>query len=320
MWQASFFDHLSLAINAAKITVSVVRQYTDKLGRTYSVNLHSDTGTYSCSRDCDGFLVVPVCESLSCVYLLCDANGLTQVKAQEEAVVEAVEVEAPVAVEVEAVEVEAVEAPVVVSEIKAVESIDAQIEALQAQIIALQAEKDEINASIDAQIAQGFNTTINGMSVFVQTHRTVNRFIIKDASGIQTIQVSSTNKAETRQIMKTIEMHNQISDLGTVLEQNFGAFICCELESADVSVAVFKDTVAVGGKFQTEMSGAKQFKTLSEMIVWTDKYLTLAFNFLKDEGTLTAEDMVEICLDAGCTEFDEVEEYDDHENGWKLWE
>jgi hypothetical protein len=56
------------------------------------------------------------------------------------------------------------------------------------------------------------------------------------------------------------------------------------------------------------------------MIVWTDKYLTLAFNFLKEEGTLTAEDMVEICLDAGCTEFDEVEEYDDHENGWKIWE
>ena len=312
MWQASFFDHLSLAINAAKITVSVVRQYTDKLGRTYSVNLHSDTGTYSCSRDCDGFLVVPVCESLSCVYLLCDANGLTQVKAQEEAVVEAVEVEA--------VEVEAVEAPAVVSEIKAVESIDAQIEALQAQIIALQAEKDEINASIDAQIAQGFNTTINGMSVFVQTHRTVNRFIIKDASGIQTIQVSSTNKATTRQIMKTIEMHNQISDLGTVLETEFGAFICCELESADVSVAVFKDTVAVGGKCQTEMSGAKQFKNLSEMIVWTDKYLTLAFNFLKEEGTLTAEDMVDLCLDAGCTLFEEVEEYDDHENGWKIWE
>jgi hypothetical protein len=310
MWQASFFDHLSLAINAAKITVSVVRQYTDKLGRTYSVNLHSDTGTYSCSRDCDGFLVVPVCESLSCVYLLCDANGLTQVKAQEE--VEAVEVEA--------VEVEAVEAPAVVSEIKAVESIDAQIAELQAQIIALQAEKDEINASIDAQIAQGFETEINGMSVFVQTHRTVNRFIIKDASGIQTIQVSSTNKATTRQIMKTIEMHNQISDLGTVLEQNFDAFICCELESADVSVAVFKDTVAVGGKFQTEMSGAKQFKNLSEMIVWTDKYLTLAFNFLKDEGTLTAEDMVDLCLDAGCTLFDEVEEYDDHENGWKIWE
>ena len=312
MWQASFFDHLSLAINAAKITVSVVRQYTDKLGRTYSVNLHSDTGTYSCSRDCDGFLVVPVCESLSCVYLLCDANGLTQVKAQEEAVVEAVEVEA--------VEVEAVEAPAVVSEIKAVESIDAQIAELQAQIIALQAEKDEINASIDAQIAQGFNTTINGMSVFVQTHRTVNRFIIKDASGIQTIQVSSTNKATTRQIMKTIEMHNQISDLGTVLETEFGAFICCELESADVSVAVFKDTVAVGGKCQTEMSGAKQFKNLSEMIVWTDKYLTLAFNFLKDEGTLTAEDMVDLCLDAGCTLFEEVEEYDDHENGWKIWE
>ena len=312
MWQASFFDHLSLAINAAKITVSVVRQYTDKLGRTYSVNLHSDTGTYSCSRDCDGFLVVPVCESLSCVYLLCDANGLTQVKAQEEAVVEAVEVEA--------VEVEAVEAPAVVSEIKAVESIDAQIEALQAQIIALQAEKDEINASIDAQIAQGFNTTINGLSVFVQTHRTVNRFIIKDASGIQTIQVSSTNKAVSRQIIKTIELHNQISDLGEVLETEFGAFICCELESADVSVAVFKDTVAVGGKCQTEMSGAKQFKNLSEMIVWTDKYLTLAFNFLKDEGTLTAEDMVEICLDAGCTLFEEVEEYDDHENGWKIWE
>jgi len=314
MWQASFFDHLNLAINAAKITVSVVRQYTDKLGRTYSVNLHSDTGTYSCSRDCDGFLVVPVCESLSCVYLLCDANGLTEVKAQEE--VEAVEVEsvveAPVAVEVEA--------PAVVSEIKAVESIDAQIEALQAQIIALQAEKDEINASIDAQIAQGFNTTINGMSVFVQTHRTVNRFIIKDASGIQTIQVSSTNKATTRQIMKTIEMHNQISDLGTVLETEFDAFICCELESADVSVAVFKDTVAVGGKFQTEMSGAKAFKTLSEMIVWTDKYLTLAFNFLKEEGTLTAEDMVDLCLDAGCTLFEEVEEYDDHENGWKIWE
>ena len=312
MWQASFFDHLSLAINAAKITVSVVRQYTDKLGRTYSVNLHSDTGTYSCSRDCDGFLVVPVCESLSCVYLLCDANGLTQVKAQEEAVVEAVEVEA--------VEVEAVEAPAVVSEIKAVESIDAQIEALQAQIIALQAEKDEINASIDAQIAQGFNTTINGMSVFVQTHRTVNRFIIKDASGIQTIQVSSTNKAVSRQIIKTIELHNQISDLGEVLETEFGAFICCELESADVSVAVFKDTVAVGGKCQTEMSGAKQFKNLSEMIVWTDKYLTLAFNFLKDEGTLTAEDMVDLCLDAGCTLFEEVEEYDDHENGWKIWE
>ena len=312
MWQASFFDHLSLAINAAKITVSVVRQYTDKLGRTYSVNLHSDTGTYSCSRDCDGFFVVPVCESLSCVYLLCDANGLTEVKAQEEAVVEAVEVEA--------VEVEAVEAPAVVSEIKAVESIDAQIAELQAQIIALQAEKDEINASIDAQIAQGFNTTINGMSVFVQTHRTVNRFIIKDASGIQTIQVSSTNKAETRQIMKTIEMHNQISDLGTVLETEFGAFICCELESADVSVAVFKHTVAVGGKCQTEMSGAKAFKTLSEMIVWTDKYLTLAFNFLKEEGTLTAEDMVDLCLDAGCTLFEEVEEYDDHENGWKIWE
>ena len=312
MWQASFFDHLSLAINAAKITVSVVRQYTDKLGRTYSVNLHSDTGTYSCSRDCDGFLVVPVCESLSCVYLLCDANGLTQVKAQEEAVVEAVEVEA--------VEVEAVEAPAVVSEIKAVESIDAQIEALQAQIIALQAEKDEINASIDAQIAQGFNTTINGLSVFVQTHRTVNRFIIKDASGIQTIQVSSTNKAVSRQIIKTIELHNQISDLGEVLETEFGAFICCELESADVSVAVFKDTVAVGGKCQTEMSGAKQFKNLSEMIVWTDKYLTLAFNFLKDEGTLTAEDMVDLCLDAGCTLFEEVEEYDDHENGWKIWE
>lgn len=313
MWQASFFDHLSLAINAAKITVSVVRQYTDKLGRTYSVNLHSDTGTYSCSRDCDGFLVVPVCESLSCVYLLCDANGLVEVKAQEEAVVEAVEVEA---VEVESV----VEAPAVVSEIKAVESIDAQIAELQAQIIALQAEKDEINASIDAQIAQGFETEINGMSVFVQTHRTVNRFIIKDASGIQTIQVSSTNKATTRQIMKTIELHNQISDLGTVLEQNFGAFICCELESTDVSVAVFKDTVAVGGKFQTEMSGAKQFKNLSEMIVWTDKYLTLAFNFLKEEGTLTAEDMVDLCLDAGCTLFDEVEEYDDHENGWKIWE
>ena len=314
MWQASFFDHLNLAIQAAKITVSTVKTYTDRLGRTYSVNLHSDTGTYSCSRDCDGFYVVPVCESLSCVYLLCDANGLTEVKAQEEAVVEAVEVEAPV---VEAVEVEA---PVVVSEIKAVESIDAQIAELQAQIIALQAEKDEINASIDAQIAQGFNTTINGLSVFVQTHRTVNRFIIKDASGIQTIQVSSTNKATTRQIMKTIELHNQISDLGEVLEQNFGAFICCELESADVSVAVFKDTVAVGGKFQTEMSGAKAFKTLSEMIVWTDKYLTLAFNFLKEEGTLTAEDMVEICLDAGCTLFDEVEEYDDHENGWKIWE
>jgi hypothetical protein len=312
MWQASFFDHLSLAIQAAKITVSTVKTYTDKLGRTYSVNLHSDTGTYSCSRDCDGFFVVPVCESLSCVYLLCDANGLTEVKAQEEAVVEAVEVEA-----VEAVEVEA---PAVVSEIKAVESIDAQIEALQAQIIALQAEKDEINASIDAQIAQGFNTTINGMSVFVQTHRTVNRFIIKDASGIQTIQVSSTTKAESRQIIKTIELHNQISDLGTVLEQTFGAFIFCELESADVSVAVFKDTVAVGGKFQTEMSGAKQFKNLSEMIVWTDKYLTLAFNFLKEEGTLTAEDMVEICLDAGCTLFEEVEEYDDHENGWKIWE
>ncbi len=312
MWQASFFDHLNLAIQAAKITVSVVRQYTDKLGRTYSVNLHADTNTYSCSRDCDGFLVVPVCESLSCVYLLCDANGLVEVKAQEEAVAEAVEVEA--------VEAPVVEAPVVVAEIKAVESIDAQIEALQAQIIALQAEKDEINASIDAQIAQGFNTTINGMSVFVQTHRTVNRFIIKDASGIQTIQVSSTNKAETRQIIKTIELHNQISDLGEVLEQNFGAFICCELESADVSVAVFKDTVAVGGKFQTEMSGAKQFKNLSEMIVWTDKYLTLAFNFLKEEGTLTVEDMVEICLDAGCTEFDEVEEYDDHENGWKIWE
>lgn len=312
MWQASFFDHLSLAINAAKITVSVVRQYTDKLGRTYSVNLHSDTGTYSCSRDCDGFLVVPVCESLSCVYLLCDANGLTQVKAQEEAVVEAVEVEA--------VEVEAVEAPAVVSEIKAVESIDAQIAELQAQIIALQAEKDEINASIDAQIAQGFNTTINGLSVFVQTHRTVNRFIIKDASGIQTIQVSSTNKAVSRQIIKTIELHNQISDLGEVLETEFGAFICCELESADVSVAVFKDTVAVGGKCQTEMSGAKQFKNLSEMIVWTDKYLTLAFNFLKEEGTLTAEDMVDLCLDAGCTLFEEVEEYDDHENGWKIWE
>ncbi len=312
MWQASFFDHLNLAINAAKITVSTVKTYTDRLGRTYSVNLHSDTGTYSCSRDCDGFYVVPVCESLSCVYLLCDANGLVEVKAQEEAVVESV---------VEAVEVESVvEAPAVVSEIKAVESIDAQIAELQAQIIALQAEKDEINASIDAQIAQGFETEINGLSVFVQTHRTVNRFIIKDASGIQTIQVSSTNKAETRQIMKIIEMHNQISDLGEVLEQNFGAFICCELESADVSVAVFKDTVAVGGKCQTEMSGAKQFKTLSEMIVWTDKYLTLAFNFLKDEGTLTAEDMVEICLDAGCTEFDEVEEYDDHENGWKLWE
>jgi hypothetical protein len=310
MWQASFFDHLSLAINAAKITVSVVRQYTDKLGRTYSVNLHSDTGTYSCSRDCDGFLVVPVCESLSCVYLLCDANGLTQVKAQEE--VEAVEVEA--------VEVEAVEAPAVVSEIKAVESIDAQIAELQAQIIALQAEKDEINASIDAQIAQGFNTTINGLSVFVQTHRTVNRFIIKDASGIQTIQVSSTNKAVSRQIIKTIELHNQISDLGEVLETEFGAFICCELESADVSVAVFKDTVAVGGKCQTEMSGAKQFKNLSEMIVWTDKYLTLAFNFLKEEGTLTAEDMVDLCLDAGCTLFEEVEEYDDHENGWKIWE
>ena len=304
MWQASFFDHLNLAIQAAKITVSTVKTYTDRLGRTYSVNLHSDTGTYSCSRDCDGFYVVPVCESLSCVYLLCDANGLTEVKAQEEAVVEAVEVEAPV----------------VVSEIKAVESIDAQIAELQAQIIALQAEKDEINASIDAQIAQGFNTTINGLSVFVQTHRTVNRFIIKDASGIQTIQVSSTNKATTRQIMKTIELHNQISDLGEVLEQNFGAFICCELESADVSVAVFKDTVAVCGKFQTEMSGAKAFKTLSEMIVWTDKYLTLAFNFLKEEGTLTAEDMVEICLDAGCTLFDEVEEYDDHENGWKIWE
>jgi hypothetical protein len=316
MWQASFFDHLNLAIQAAKITVSTVKTYTDRLGRTYSVNLHSDTGTYSCSRDCDGFYVVPVCESLSCVYLLCDANGLTEVKAQEEAVVEAVEVEAPVAVEVESV----VEAPAVVSEIKAVESIDAQIEALQAQIIALQAEKDEINASIDAQIAQGFNTTINGMSVFVQTHRTVNRFIIKDASGIQTIQVSSTNKATTRQIFKTIEMHNQISDLGTVLETEFDAFICCELESADVCVAVFKDTVAVGGKFQTEMSGAKQFKNLSEMIVWTDKYLTLAFNFLKEEGTLTAEDMVDLCLDAGCTEFDDVEEYDDHENGWKLWE
>ena len=313
MWQASFFDHLNLAIQAAKITVSTVKTYTDKLGRTYSVNLHADTNTYSCSRDCDGFLVVPVCESLSCVYLLCDANGLVEVKAQEEAVVEAVEVEA---VEVESV----VEAPVVVSEIKAVESIDAQIAELQAQIIALQTEKDEINASIDAQIAQGFETEINGLSVFVQTHRTVNRFIIKDASGIQTIQVSSTNKAETRQIIKTIELHNQISDLGEVLEQNFGAFICCELESADVSVAVFKDTVAVGGKFQTEMSGAKAFKNLSEMIVWTDKYLTLAFNFLKEEGTLTAEDMVEICLDAGCTEFDEVEEYDDHENGWKIWE
>jgi hypothetical protein len=311
MWQASFFDHLSLAINAAKITVSVVRQYTDKLGRTYSVNLHSDTGTYSCSRDCDGFLVVPVCESLSCVYLLCDANGLVEVKAQEEA---------PVAQEEAVAEAPVVEAPAVVSEIKAVESIDAQIAELQAQIIALQAEKDEINASIDAQIAQGFETEINGLSVFVQTHRTVNRFIIKDASGIQTIQVSSTNKAETRQIIKTIELHNQISDLGEVLEQNFGAFICCELESADVCVAVFKDTVAVGGKFQTEMSGAKQFKNLSEMIVWTDKYLTLAFNFLKEEGTLTAEDMVDLCLDAGCTEFDDVEEYDDHENGWKLWE
>lgn len=300
MWQSSsFLDNLEIAINAAKATVSTIKTYTDKLGRTYSVNHHTDRDSYSCSRDCDGFYIIPACDSLVCVIYLCDLNGLTEVKAQEEAVVEA-----PVVVE----------APAIVAQIVAVDSIDAQIEELQARLIALQTEKDEINAAIDSQIAQGLDTIINGHNVkLVSTINKIN--VLNIWNGMQNIRIISGSRLVVREVIKAMSQESNFSVLGDTLKDKYGASLFCDMGDENLSLLVCQNEISIfHNGCETALTHAQKLSSLDEMTTWIKTWIV-------DFQDCDFDDILDMCISGGAEMVhDEVEEYDDHENGWKIWE
>jgi hypothetical protein len=295
-----FLDFNAMIAQEAQANPSkTLRTYVDIKGVKHTVE-HFSNDMFAIVRE-DGHYTTTPCNSLVMTFTLANQYGLVE------------------------------EGQIVVAQAQAVVALDDEIKALEEKLAQVKAEKQAI---VDAVEIKTSTMHVNGFTVDVHVHARgfteiqVSQKVSRGCKvGFHMFTHSTVGKKDYIKLLAAIKRATSMQGLiDSLKDEGIVWFVTLSADQCGVSVSMDKDCVYVQGHdIEASYHNPINIVSVTRALDWmTDCMLGLYEDLCLDCDNTSKQDVYDLCQmaqDCGATEIiEEVEEYDDHENGWKIWE